>query len=166
MKQGVVYYPSLVKTLKFPQTLTSLGNSCFDINREGLYNVSSIKLPKFCTSIGNYAFTSLGTNTSGCQLDIEALNSFNIGSSCFSASAVSLLNFTSSKTDGFRLILNEHAFYEGTKNLSIQVPINTVLELYREVFPNGRTLNINLENISEIYIKNNYALADCLLTNS
>ena len=53
MKQGVVYYPSLVKTLKFPQTLTSLGDSCSDINREGLYNVSSIKLPKFCTSIGS-----------------------------------------------------------------------------------------------------------------
>ena len=99
-----------METLKLPQTLTSIGDSCFDINREGLYNVSSIKLPKFCTSIGNYAFDSLGTNTSGCQLDIEALNSFNIGSYCFNASAISLLNFTSSKTDGFKLILNEYAF--------------------------------------------------------
>ena len=166
MKRGVVYQPSLVKTLKFPQTLTSLGDYCFYNNNEGLYNISSIKLPKFCTSIGNQAFTSLGTNTSGCQLEIEALNSFNIGSDCFNASAVSLLNFTSSKTDGFKLILNEYAFQNGTKNLSIQVPINTVLELYREVFSEGRTLNINLENISEIYIKNNYALEDCLLTNS
>ena len=110
MKRGVVYYPSLVKTLKFPQTLTSLGGYCFYNNNEGLYNISSIKLPKFCTSIGEYAFTSLGTNTSGCQLDIEALNSFNIGARCFNASAVSSLNFTSSKTDGFRLILNEYAF--------------------------------------------------------
>lgn len=166
MLKGVVYYPSLVKTLKFPQTLTSLGDNCFNINKEGLYNVSSIKLPKLCTSIGSYAFNSLGTNTPGCQLDIEALNSFNIGSYCFNASAISLLNFTSSKTDGFKLILNEYAFQKGTENLSIQVPINTILELYKQVFSEGKTLNINLENISEIYIKDSYALEDCLLTNS
>ena len=107
MKQGVVYSPSLVKTLKFPQTLTSIGDDCFYCNGEGLYNVSSITLPKFCTSIGKYAFRDFGKNTSGCQLDIEALNSFNIKSNCFYTSAISLLNFTSSKTDGFRLILNE-----------------------------------------------------------
>lgn len=66
MKRGVIYYPSLVKTLKFPQTLTSLGDYCFYNNNEGLYNISSIKLPKYCTSIGEYAFESLGINTSGC----------------------------------------------------------------------------------------------------
>ena len=103
-----------MKTLKFPQTLTSLGDYCFYNNNEGLYNISSIKLPKFCTSIGEYAFESLGTNTSKCQLDIEALNSFNIGQYCFCYSAVSLLNFISSKTDGFKLILNKYAFSQGT----------------------------------------------------
>lgn len=131
MKRGVIYHPDLVKTLKLPQTLTSLGEECFYCDGKGLYNVSLIKLPKFCTYIGSYAFRDLGKNTSGCQLDIEALNSFNIKSNCFYTSAISLLNFTSSKTDGFRLILNEYAFYNGTKNLSIQVPINTILELYK-----------------------------------
>ena len=166
MKRGVVYYPSLVKTLKFPQTLTSLGDYCFYNNSEGLYNISSIKLPKYCTSIGEYAFESLGTNTSKCQLDIEALNSFNIGQYCFYYSAVSLLNFISSKTDGFKLILNKYAFSKGTQNLSIQVPINTILELYGYVFSEYKTLNINLENISEIHILNSYALQKCSLTNS
>ena len=143
MKRGVIYYPDLVKTLKLPQTLTSLGEECFYYNGKGLQDVSLIKLPKFCTYIGQYAFRYFGKNTSGCQLDIEALNSFNIGSYCFYESAISLLNFTSSKTDGFKLILNEYAFYSGKKNLSIQVPINTVLELYKGVFSEYKTLNIN-----------------------
>lgn len=165
MKRGVIYHPDLVKTLKLPQTLTSLGEECFYCNNKGLQDVSLIKLPKFCTYIDKNAFMYLGINTSGCQLDIEALNSFNIGNYCFQWSAISLLNFTSSKTDGFKLILNKYAFQNGTKNLSIQVPINTVLELYREVFSENKTLNINLENISEIYIKDDYALENCLLTN-
>ena len=131
MKQGVVYSPDLVKTIKFPSTLTSLGDYCFDNNSKGLYNVSSIKLPKLCTFIGHSAFSHLGTNTSGCQLEIEALNSFNIGSQCFYYSKVSSLNFTSPKTDGFKLILQELAFEGGSQNLSIQVPINTVLTLYK-----------------------------------
>lgn len=165
MKRGVIYHPDLVKTLKLPQTLTSLGEECFYYDGKGLQDVSLIKLPKFCTYIDKNAFKYFGINTSGCQLDIEALNSFNIGDYCFYGSAISLLNFTSSKTDGFKLILNKYAFQNGTKNLSIQVPINTVLELYREVFSENKTLNINLENISEIYIKDDYALENCLLTN-
>ena len=167
MKQGVVYSPDLVKTIKFPSTLTSLGDYCFDNNNsKGLYNVSSIKLPKLCTFIGHNAFSRLGTNTSGCQLEIEALNSFNIGSQCFYYSKVSSLNFTSPKTDGFKLILQERAFERGSQNLSIQVPINTVLTLYKQVFSEYKTLNINLENISEIYIEDSEALQKCLLTNS
>lgn len=168
LKRGVVYSPSLVKTIKFPSTLTSLGDYCFynGNNSEGLHNVSLIRLPKFCTSIGSNAFRKFGRNTSECQLDIEALNSFNIGSECFYESAISSLNFTSPKTDRFKLVLNEKAFYGGTKNLFIQVPINTVLELYKQVFSENKTLNINLENISEIYIKDSEALQKCLLTNS
>lgn len=166
MKRGVIYYPDLVKTLKLPQTLTSLGEECFYCNGKGLQDVSLIKLPKFCTYISQYTFRYFGKNTSGCQLDIEALNSFNIGSYCFYESAISLLNFTSSKTDGFKLILNGYAFQNGTKNLSIQVPINTILELYGHVFSENKTLKINLENISEIHILASYALQKCLLTNS
>ena len=166
MKRGVVYSPSLVKTIKFPSTLTSIGDYCFNNSSEGLYNVSSIKLPKLCTSIGNSAFSYLGRDTSGCQLEIEALNSFNIGSDCFWDSEVSSLNFTSPKTDGFKLVLHRQAFYDGNKNLSIQVPINTVLELYSYVFSYNKSLNINLENISEIHIKDTNALHQCLLTNS
>ena len=166
MKRGVIYHPDLVKTLKFPQTLTSLGEECFYCDGRGLQDVSLIKLPKFCTYIGKYAFRDFGKNTSGCQLDIEALNSFNIESYCFYESAISLLNFTSSKTDGFKLILNKYAFSRGTQNLSIQVPINTILELYGYVFSENKTLKINLENISEIHILASYALQKCLLTNS